>query len=259
MATSIVAMSVARMRTLRATVRRCAARTRFAVAGSAVRDVLCRAQVDRNREEGFLLVGGLIPEDVVAGAALAAFECVGASRDDAATWQALGPAPHVLSDDRLLATYSGEVLAAAAQLGGGHVSGYARPRQAFTIHRVPRTGPWKPNGPHLDHSLASERHATFPRPFRVGALTYLSDVVHHGGATLAWPGSHRAVERLARSDERRYAFVTALQADLHRLELGEPVEVLARAGDVLFHHPFTVHASSDDVAGAPRLALGRKW
>jgi ectoine hydroxylase-related dioxygenase (phytanoyl-CoA dioxygenase family) len=76
---------------------------------------------------------------------------------------------------------------------------------------------------------------------------------------MVWRASHLAVEALAQSDPKRYALVSDLGADLGRLDLGEPVELTASRGDVLFLHHRCVHASSENVGPAPRLALNGKW
>jgi ectoine hydroxylase-related dioxygenase (phytanoyl-CoA dioxygenase family) len=90
-------------------------------------------------------------------------------------------------------------------------------------------------------------------------LTYLTDVQPHGGGTMVWPGSHLKLERLARSDLPKYKYLSALNADVRRVDLGSCVELTPSGGDVLFHHYLCAHASSDNVSDAPRLAINRKW
>lgn len=248
-----------RLRRAKRSATREVARIRFELRGGVVERVLEEELVRRYLRDGYLLAGGLIPPPLVDAAVDATWEEIGARRDDRSTWSRLGPGPHVLHDPRLLATYTERMRAAAAQLAAVHVATIEKPSRAFTIHRVPREGTWRPNGAHLDYSLAPLRHRTFPLPFRIGAMTYLTDVPRQGGGTIVWPGSHRDVEALARREPGRYALLSALSADLGRLALGEGVELTPSRGDVLFHHPLLVHASSDNVSSVPRLALNHKW
>jgi ectoine hydroxylase-related dioxygenase (phytanoyl-CoA dioxygenase family) len=99
----------------------------------------------------------------------------------------------------------------------------------------------------------------FPRPYRIGTITYLTNVKPHCGATLLWPGSHLKLEALARSDPGKYKYLSVLSAELGRVVCEPPVELTASRGDVLFHHYLCVHAASDNVSNAPRLAILHKW
>ena len=67
--------------------------------------------------------------------------------------------------------------------------------------------PGSVTGPSARHLIRSVERAqpTTPRAFRVACMVYLSDVAPHGGGTVVWPGSHRKLEALARSDLDRYA------------------------------------------------------
>jgi ectoine hydroxylase-related dioxygenase (phytanoyl-CoA dioxygenase family) len=90
-------------------------------------------------------------------------------------------------------------------------------------------------------------------------MIYLTDVRPHGGGTIVWPGSHLKVEALARSERGKYRYLAALNADLGRVALGAAMELTPSRGDVWFHHHLCAHASSDNVSGAPRLAINAKW
>lgn len=74
-----------------------------------------------------------------------------------------------------------------------------------------------------------------------------------------WPKSHKAIEALARSDSDRYLFMSDLNLNLSNVSLGDPVEVTASAGDVLFYHYLCAHAAPMNTSNVPRLALGKKW
>ena len=243
--------------------KRCAergeARIRFLLERRTRTTVLSGEQVERFEREGYLLASGLIPDEVVRGAAAAIWERLGASPDRPESWIRIGPDPKVIRDRRFGAVYSDSVLAAAAQLSGDDVASFLRPSAAYTINSLPRTGEWRHHTPHLDHSNVDARHRSLPRPFRIGTITYFTDVRPQGGGTVVWPGSHRKLEALARSDPERYEFLPRLNADLSRIDLGPLLELTPSRGDVLFQHPLLVHSASENLSGSPRLAVGYKW
>jgi ectoine hydroxylase-related dioxygenase (phytanoyl-CoA dioxygenase family) len=90
-------------------------------------------------------------------------------------------------------------------------------------------------------------------------MTYLSDVSPHGGGTVVWPGSHQRIEALARRDPQRYEMMWALGQALGEIDLGPPIELAPRRGDVLFYHHLCAHAGSANTSPRPRFALNMKW
>ncbi|MEM7245600.1 MAG: phytanoyl-CoA dioxygenase family protein [Acidobacteriota bacterium] len=236
------------------------AQARFELAGRRRRAPLGPVQVESHLRNGYLLASGLIPKDVVEAATAAAWECTGADPDRPNTWAGLGPHPHFLDDERLLACYDDDVLAAAAQLVGDHPATYARPRQTMTVNRLPISrSTWRRLGAHLDYSLPEWHHRSLPPPFRIAAMTYLTPVRSQGGATVVWPKSHRRVAALARSDPGRFELLSDLNEALASLDLEDPIEIEADPGDVLFLDAYCVHAGSDNLGERPRLAINRKW
>jgi phytanoyl-CoA dioxygenase PhyH len=255
----MVLETLALLRRLKQAAARGEARVQFALRGKQRLRPLSEERVGQYRHDGYLLVSGLVPESLASGAEAAMWECVGAHVQAPETWAILGPRPHVLRDERFVATYTDSMLAAAAQLAGEDVASFRRPTHAFTINNVPVSRDWRPQQPHLDCTVAESRHRVFPRPYRIGTITYLTNVKPRGGGTLVWPGSHLKLEALARSDPGKYKYLSALSAELGRVA-GEPaVELTPSRGDVLFHHYLCVHAGSDNVSSAPRLAILHKW
>ena len=59
---------------------------------------------------------------------------------------------------------------------------------------------WQYRQMHIDGAVKAKQHKTFPGPFIINSLIYLSDTEKHGGGTVAWPGAHKAVRALAESD-----------------------------------------------------------
>jgi ectoine hydroxylase-related dioxygenase (phytanoyl-CoA dioxygenase family) len=200
--------------------------------------------------QGFLLVSGLIEPEVVRRA-----------RDAMCDWEVPGHAAahHAYSgDSSIIACFSQQVCSVAAELAGASRP-FAAPATVYTIRVSPQKGVWQWPEPHIDHALEQDAHRTFPPPFRIGCLIYVTDVSAHSGATVVWPGSHRQLEQSARSRPSDYEFLSALNRDVPKMTLAEPLEILARAGDVLFYHYLCAHAGSMNAGTQVRLALNHKW
>ncbi|MBM3214146.1 hypothetical protein FJZ36_04445 [Candidatus Poribacteria bacterium] len=216
-------------------------------------------QVTHYREHGWVLVSGLIGDDIVASAAKTLWRLMNASADDPSGWVPT-PSPSSHSrDPALLAIYTPEFLGAAAQLGGGDPATYRAPGSMFPLNSWPTKEPWRHHGPHIDHAIREHGHRTFPLPVRVATMTYLNDVSPHGGGTVVWSGSHTKIAALAESDRTRYEMMWRLNQDLHLAEIGEPTELTPRLGDVLFYHILSAHSGSLNATETPRLAFNTKW
>jgi hypothetical protein len=247
------------LRQIRQRADRAEARVRFVLRRGRRLAPLTEEQLGRYRRDGYLLVSGLIPVARVRAAQTAIWEELKADPSNSWSWPRLGPPPQVLRDQRLLATYTDEMLGAAAQLAGADPAGFLRPRHVLTVNRAPVSGEWHAHDPHLDRSLPEYRCRTFPPPYRIGALTYLTSVPAHGGGTIVWPGSHAKLEALARADTVKFRYLSALGDALGQVALGPPEELTPSAGDVLFHHYLCAHASSENVSRTPRLAFFHRW
>ncbi|MCC6442507.1 MAG: phytanoyl-CoA dioxygenase family protein [Armatimonadetes bacterium] len=211
------------------------------------------------REQGYVLVSGLIAPEIVKRAEVAMWQAMGLVTGDPSGWPRSGVPPVVSGEPVLTACYTPEMLAAAARLAGGDPQGFAPPASIYALNVFPQPGEWRWPGPHIDHAIREDGYRTFPRAFRIAAMTYLHDVPAHGGGTVVWPGSARKVEILARSDPERYETMWALNQDVARAGIGEPVELTPRQGDVLFYHYLCAHAGSMNTSGRPRLAFNMKW
>jgi hypothetical protein len=200
--------------------------------------------------DGYLVASGLIPDDVVR-AARAELERLLAEQPDRPNF----------GTEAANACYTERLCAAAAELGGdADVRPYYPVRSAYAL--ITRSVPgeeWRWPGPHIDHAIEKDGYHVFPRPYRLASMLFLSDVVPHGGGTIVWPGSHRAIEALAKSDPARYERMAVLNRDLAAAGLGDPVELTPRAGDILFYHYLTAHAGSRNTTDRPRLGLNHKW
>jgi len=250
--------TLARLRRMKQAAEHVEARVEFALHRKIRRAPLSNEQIGRFHRDGYLLVSGLIPSPVASEAASALWRFLDVSPHAPETWTVLGSHPYPLRDERVSAVYTDEMLAAAAQLAGDDVATFRRPRATCAFIR-PVVPVWRSHPPHIDRTIAGLRYRTFPRSYRIGALTYLTDVRPHGGGTIVFPGSHLKLEAIAKSDPIRYRYLWALSIQLSRIDLGAPIELTPSCGDVLFHHHLCVHAATDNVGEVPRLALNQKW
>jgi hypothetical protein len=163
-----------------------------------------------------------------------------------------------VSDPSVLACFSKKLCSAAAGLAGSPER-FVPPATAYTITVFPTAEPWEWPAAHIDHAREEDAHRTFPPPFLVACLIYLTDVQSHCGATVVWPGSHRRLQELASSDPERYKYLATLNGDISKLDLGSPKEITPRAGDALLYPYLCAHAGSANAGSEPRFALNHKW
>jgi len=201
-------------------------------------------------EHGYLLVSDLIKPKIFQRAHRALIEQIHdpSSRSHHA----------FVSDPAVLACFSKEVCSAAAAIAGVRTR-FAPPKTTYTISVFPTTEPWEWPKPHIDHALKEDAKLTFPPPFLIGCLIYLNNVTEHSGGTVVWPASHRQLEALAAAHPHEYKYMWMLNRDITRVSLAAPIELTARAGDVLFYHYLCAHSGSTNTGGEPRFALNHKW
>ncbi|MCZ6677017.1 MAG: phytanoyl-CoA dioxygenase family protein [Candidatus Poribacteria bacterium] len=249
---------------------------------------LSQAQIEQSDREGYLLVSGLIPEEIAAKAEAAMWRCAGLDPDEPpASWENAPGGIRLYNDTDLKNCYTPQCLAAAAQLTGEdpstfgksdtHPKTYCAPDFleaqergedltrffrwdcTYAINIYPSSGEWTVPTPHVDHSMQEHNHKTFPPVFRIGALIYLNDIERHGGGTLVWPGSHHTLEALAKQQPDRYAYRHTVNAGLDKIDFGAPDELSLKRGDVLFLHHLCAHSGSVNLSNRPRFALNMKW
>ena len=71
--------------------------------------------------------------------------------------------------------------------------------------------------------------------------------------------SHKKMRGLAESDPEKYPYLWDVNSDMHKVDIGEGVEVVAKRGDILFYQNFFVHAGSKNANDYPRLACRNTW
>jgi hypothetical protein len=221
--------------------------------------ILTVEQLRSYREQGYVVVPGLMPGTVARDAEGAMWRLLHLDPEVPSGWPHRELNHRTYGDPALLACFPNRLLGAAAELGGEDPTSYRPPSAAYAINIFPQEGEWRWPTPHIDHAIKEHDHVVFPRAFRVACMLYLTDTPPHGAGTVVWPGSHRKLEELARSDLERYRLMWSLGQDIGRVDLGTPRELLPRQGEVVFYHYLCAHAGSMNTTDRPRFALNMKW
>ena len=268
--------------------------------------------------DGYVLLGGLIPDDVLQHAhdETWAVMCGSAPTVEGDPYQHLEQHGPVLQHDRstwpdgsgwhgladnatIAATVTPAVEAAAMQLIRAMAAADSRPlkscgvpgehqaERVLFLNTFPQRNPaeWSfPEGGHVDLSLISldrlgdktpPRRGEVRRVVTLQTIIYLSAAADEGGGgTIVWPGSHQLLRERHReqwvaawaeqepADQLSVQEVSVAAGPLTRVGSWEgvgPVEVVPRAGSVLFYDALCVHTGSANVRSVPRLAVAQKW
>lgn len=228
--------------------------------------MLSDEQMARYEQDGYVLVSGLLSDDVMDRAEVAMWRVLEMDRDDSSTWTRIPEgveynenrgliAHYGVEDPDLVACATPDFMKAVAQLIGEDVDDLHVPQavQTQNLFRVEGAPSWP--GPHVDGIPKENALKTFPGPFRIAVIVYLSDVAPNGGGTVGWPGSHRKIRALAESDSEKYELLYNLNPDVKTLDLGDPIELLPKRGDVLFFQHLWAHGAPVNRLDKPRLAL----
>jgi hypothetical protein len=214
----------------------------------------------RYAADGFLLLSGLIDADI---SRTAAEVLVGLPGIDGRV-EALRPPDQYVADRGLVEHYARQDQALLACFSDAFIDTTAmlvdnpiahRPDGVQTQILLESSRPWSQPNPHIDGIPKDNRHKTFPGPYEIAFIIYLSDIQPQGGGTVGWPGSHQKVQKKALSDPERYQYVHDLNKEVPGLDLGQAVELLPRRGDILFFQHMWVHGSSFNIRPEPRLAI----
>jgi hypothetical protein len=220
--------------------------------------VVTREQMRQYEDEGYVLLSGLVEPEIAALGAAALWRGLEVDPNDRETWKNVPVASGHGAPD-ILACYTPQVRAAAAELANEGLPELPAPSSAYTLNIFPQDGPWRSHGPHIDHALERDGYKVFPRPMRIASILYLNDVPEQGAPTVVWPGSYKKIGALAKSDTERYELMVTLNRSLANLDLGDPIPILGKQGDILFYHYLTAHSGSTNATQTPRLALVHKW
>ena len=249
--------------------------------------MLSKQQLTQFEEEGYLLLSGLIPQETVTKAEAAMWKMMGMDADDPDSWGHFKRPPlagfymQKMADGRrielygvthldVLACFTPEYLAIIKQLASGYPEiphcKSQHPDGIWALNQFPVSdSEWKWPSPHLDGGFRDLR--LDPGTFRVTSLTYLTEVKSHGGATVIWPEGAQRIREFRKKNPEFSNHVRDVGAHFPKMDLGEPMEVVAKQGDVLFFHHLLPHCGTMNVGSAPRFAIRsmclclacRKW
>lgn len=229
--------------------------------------MLSTEQVDRYRDEGYLLATGLMSDEIAERAEAAMWRLMGMDQHDPSTWSRVPDLADEFTENRGVVIFNGiqdsdlmacateDYLAAVAQLLDEPIGSLHPPEAVHTQNLMQRETEWYLPSPHVDGIPKEHMHKTFPGPYRITSLFYLSDVEHQGGGTCAWPGSHRKIRELAESDPTAYEHLYDLNKDIPSLDLGDPVELTPKRGDILFFQHLFGHNGSANILPKPRFMM----
>ena len=252
--------------------------------------MLTAAQKSDFDEHGWVRVPGMLPESDVRSVLDRVWDDLeqrcGIPRDAPETW----PDARPKGFNRLMRSGAFEPACSSAVrdtidefLGPGH---WEKPSPwGALLLTFPSPGPWfLPNQSwHMDLQIAV--NAASEKNPGVQVFAILEPLAVRGGATIALAGSHRLVRQLARQPEligegRSKDFTNAVKRaapslrDLWSRDLGEnrenrylvnpvdvsgipvqAVEFTGDPGDVIFMHPWIIHAASPNRGDRPRIVI----
>jgi hypothetical protein len=225
---------------------------------------LSAEQLEFFQREGYIVAAELIDAEIVGRAEATLWELLGTDPDKPESWPRNSNFKDRLSymtDEAIYDLYTPRFSAAMEQLTGKPLG---RPEEGDVIQAIvafPTHEPWRVHlPPHVDNAVEGWGLKCFPRSQRGNTLIYLSDTEPQGGGTAVWPGwPAKLVERI-QADPERYELLIDVQREIAsgEIDLGEPLELTPRAGDVLVIDPFMPHTATVNVDKCPRFMITRQ-
>ena len=228
--------------------------------------ILNEQQRTQYEVDGYLLASGLISDIVAEKAEKSMWELMEMDPDNPQTWSNIPTAAnHEKSRNiviyngiqmpELLACATSEYIQATSELINLPINDIHPPQAIHTQNLFPVKKTWQWPTAHVDGIPKEHMHLTFPGPYRIASLVFLSDVEKFGGGTIVWPGSHHKIRQLAESAPEKYAHLYDLNKDIPALDLGDPIELLPKRGDILFFKHLFGHNGSLNINQSPRLLM----
>ena len=251
--------------------------------------LLAPEQLAAFKRDGVLTLPGFVPESQLDTWRDTFWRAIGAAPDDAETW----PGECDRFDPGSQASQRGipglrlsdfaPMVAIADQLMGAGVwrRGLRPPNPEFGETEIDkeddllqckwpdpeRAKQWqRPNGGHVDGG--NTHKGGWKGGFMLGAITCLEDTAPGGGNFFYWPRSHLAVHSFLKANPK---FINPNQfkhpfSDTKSLDRvapsgynEQPVEWIAKAGDLILWHHWTMHIGSMNVNSSPRLGLFARY
>ena len=226
---------------------------------------LTEAQKQQFIEEGYVVVRGLLPPELVAETKSRLLASLAIVEDDPRTW---AEKPSFPTDVNVIATTDAartpEFEAVTEQLIGSnfrrgvcfspflewnHLPSDCAGYIPVLTYPAPGEKRLVPGGFHID---GGKYVTTYPERYFLAAMAYLTDVAEYGGATAVRPGSHRQVFEKWLADDHAPDEPFAI---VPPLDFADPVAVVAEAGDVCFMHYLMVHSGSANHADTIRVGM----
>jgi len=236
--------------------------------------MLSTAQLNQFEEEGYLLLSGLIPKDTIVQAEQAMWHSMGMDPDDPDTWehfqrpfltgfyiQKMWNEKRIelfgLTHPDVLACCTPDYLTVLNQLAERYPTiphcKSKHPDSIWAMNQFPISAEWNMPSPHLDGY--SRDLSLDPGTFRASSLTYLTDANSHQGATMIWPEGPQRIREFRKKNPNSSNHIRSMLTQLPQIDLGEPMEVIAKQGDVLLFHHLLPHANTLNVGSSPRFAI----
>jgi hypothetical protein len=212
-----------------------------------------REQLRTFEDDGYLVLPGVVPADLIAAA----------RRDIAARVQQAPPPPHHRGPHFYFVLDEGDGLASplVAPLVQSDALALARALVAHAAFDPPdhvqislNVPPWphRPSGPHIDGLTPPEPDGR-PGTFTVLAGIFLTDQTREDAGNLwVWPGSHQGTARYLRVHGPE-ALLSCVPYP--PIALNPPRQVTGRAGDLLLAHYLLGHNMGGNVSAQVREVL----
>jgi hypothetical protein len=222
------------------------------------RQILQEAQIEEFVERGFIILRDAFPRGVASQWVDEGYRRIGYDRHDPSTWQEKERLHLPLSRQVDLATFAPRPWQAVCDLLGGEER-IAKPYEwsdGFIFNfGVGADRPWEAPSP---QSPGWHKDGDFFRHFldspEQGLLTIVcwTDIRHEGGGTFIAPDSVGVVARFLADHPEGVSPGDPLWKGLIG-QCTEFIELTGNAGDVVLHHPFMLHAHSQNVLRVERV------
>jgi hypothetical protein len=227
--------------------------------------MISTAQRKQFIEDGYVVVSGLIPDEVVTAARNVLWQAIDSDPNDPLTWRPEDSRKAYAYHQEMAICRTSAIEDAAEELVGPNFLrgvGYSPVLENkgenpifngyIPVLNFPTPGPKEWTPPQAFHIDGLHTSTLWPQKLFLIVLTYLSDTVVYGGATTIRPGSHRQIFTYWIESGEAPTGDTALLPDI---TFRDPIPLPGRAGDVIFMHYLLAHAGSRNHSEQIRFAL----
>ncbi len=220
---------------------------------------LTNEQIQFFKNNGFLILHGLIEPAVVEVWQEAIWSHLGTDPNDQSTWKRDYVVEGLQLPDGTNLNQQARVKRIVEQLGDGAFAGGGG-APLIKWPEPEKAEEWSlPDDGHVDGYGPGGWS-----PFMLGATAYVFDVEHQGGGFTYWPKSHFSAwrylldnpETVDGSFRDREGFTWLWFLDD---EAEGPCEFAGKAGDVVLWHSYLFHTGSMNVRERPRIAFFGRW